>query len=203
MEPPPRDNGAPTRRQGVARNRASYVIPPPQDPSGRSPWLALIVHSGDVRAFAAPVTTLLRVHLADAVIGLPAVAVREILRAVAITPVPGAPRIIEGTINVRGEVIAVVDVRRRLSLPNKQLEPHEFLVVLHVDSRTFAFRVDDVDDLVDTGDEMLQSAEGLSPALSGLAGLAARPDGVLVIQDPGAFVSQAEIEALDAASVVQ
>jgi len=37
--------------------------------------------------------------------------VREVVRAVAIDPLPGAPDIVEGLINVRGEVVPVLDVR--------------------------------------------------------------------------------------------
>ena len=145
------------------------------------------------------VTSLLRVRLGDALVGLPARAVREIVRAVAITPLPGAPAIVEGAINVRSELVPVIDVRQRLGFPGKTLDPDEFLVVVQAGSRTLAFRVDDVDDLVDV--EAVETPATLSPTLSGIAGLAARADGVLVIYDPAAFVSQAEAAALDAALV--
>lgn len=143
-------------------------------------------------------TSLLRVHLGGAVIGLPARAVREILRAVAITPMPGAPAIVEGVVNVRGQLVPVVDVRTRLALPPRALDPDEFLVVLLDGARTLAIRVDEVDDLVEIDAEAVEASVELSPALRGLAGLSARADGVLVIYDPGAFISQGEAEALDA-----
>ena len=143
-------------------------------------------------------TSLLRVHLGGAVIGLPATAVREIVRAVAITPMPGAPAIVEGVVNVRGQLVPVVDVRRRLALPPRALDPDEFLVVLLDGARTLAIRVDEVDDLVEIDADAVEASVELSPALRGLAGLAARADGVLVIYDPGAFIAQGEAEALDA-----
>lgn len=144
-------------------------------------------------------TSFLRVHLGGAIIGLPVLAVREIVRAVAISPVPGAPAIVEGAVNVRGELIPVIDVRQRLALGAKALDPDEFLVVLQTGGRTLAVRVDDVDDLMEISDGALEESNTLSPALQGLAGLAAHPGGVLAIYDPGAFVSAAETEALDAA----
>lgn len=145
------------------------------------------------------VTSLLRVRLDQAVIGLPALAVREIVRAVAITPLPGAPAIIEGAINIRGEPVAVVDLRQRLAMTPVALDPGQFLVVLTVGSRVLAVRVDDVDDLIDVEPSSVARSEELSPTLRGLRGLSAQPDGVLVIHDPEAFISQAEGEALDAA----
>ena len=144
------------------------------------------------------VNTLLLVHLGGTVVGLPASSVRELLRAVAITSVSGAPTIIEGVVNVRGQLVPVIDVRRRLALPAKTLDPDEFLVILREGTRTLAMRVDDVDDLVEIPADGAEPSVELSPALRVLAGLTARPDGVLVIYDPAAFVSQAEAEAVDA-----
>ena len=144
------------------------------------------------------VTTLLRVHLGGTVVGLPASSVRELVRAVAITPMPGAPPIIEGVVNVRGQLVPVIDVRRRLSLPARTLDPNEFLVILREGPRTLAMRVDEVDDLVELRSDKAEPSAELSPALRDLAGLSAHADGVLVIYDPEAFISQAEAEAVDA-----
>jgi purine-binding chemotaxis protein CheW len=144
-------------------------------------------------------TSLLRVRLGDTLIGLPAPAVQEVVRAVAITPLPGAPAIIEGAVNVRGQLVPVIDVRQRLSLPPRVLDPDQFLVILATAVRAVAIRVDDVDDIVDVDPTQGESSIELSPALQRMSGLAARSDGVIVIYDPDAFVSQAELEALDAA----
>jgi len=145
------------------------------------------------------VTSFLRVKLGDAAVGLPAMAVQQIVRAVAIVPLPGAPPIVEGAVNVRGTVVAVVDVRARLGLPTCALDPDQFLVLVTAGSRTLAIRVDEVDDLVDVPDGDVTMQSELSPALRRLSGLAARADGVLALYDVEAFVSQAEAEALDAA----
>ncbi|MBA3889701.1 MAG: chemotaxis protein CheW [Gemmatimonadaceae bacterium] len=144
-------------------------------------------------------TSLLRVQLGNAALGLHANAVQEIVRAVAITPLPGAPRVVEGVINVRGQIVPVLDVRLRLALPGRDLHPDEFFVLLGLAGRVVAVRVDEVDDLIDVDAEAVEGAAAVSPALQGLAGLAARSDGVLVIYDPEAFLGQAEAEALDAA----
>jgi purine-binding chemotaxis protein CheW len=145
------------------------------------------------------IVSLLRVSLGDVTIGLPAAAVREIVRAVAITPLPGAPSIVEGAVNVRGQIVPVLDVRRRLALPSRPLSPDEFLVLLQIGARVCAMRVDDVDDLVEVPSGELESSGALSPALAGLAGVSARADGVLVIYDPVAFLTQAEAAAVDVA----
>ena len=145
------------------------------------------------------VTSILLVRLGETVVGLPATAVHEIVRAVAIGALPGAPPIVEGALNLRGRLVPVVDVRARLGLAASPLDPDQFLVVLALGDRLAALRVDDVDDLVELEAGAVASPVTLSPALRGLAGLAARADGSLVVYDPAAFVTQAEGEAVDAA----
>lgn len=134
--------------------------------------------------------------------GFSASAVHEIVRAVAIAPLPGAPGIIEGVINLHGRVVPVVDVRKRLSLPAEPLAPEQFIVVLQLSDRLIAVRVDDVEDVIDVPVGSLEPSSSLSPVLAGLDGIAALSDGALVIHDADAFLSQAEREVLDHASAV-
>lgn len=144
-------------------------------------------------------SAMLQVRLGGIAMGLPATAVREIVRAVAITPLPAGPPILEGVVNLRGALVPVVDVRRRLGMAPRVLDADEFLVVLESGGRTLAVRVDEVDDLVAIAPGQSRSASELSPALRHLAGLGALSDGTVVIYDPAAFVTQAEAEAIDAA----
>ena len=55
--------------------------------------------------------------LAEQDYGLPIVQVHEVLRLCPIEPVPGAPAIMPGVINLRGRVVTVIDLRRYLKLP--------------------------------------------------------------------------------------
>ncbi len=147
-------------------------------------------------------TQFLLARLGDARIGFAASAVHEIARAVAITPLAGAPDIIEGVINVHGRIVPVVDVRRRLSMHAVALAPEQFLIVIEVADRLIAVRVDDVEDLLDVAADSLTPPASLSPVLRRLEGISALSDGALVIYDADAFLTQAEREALDAAETV-
>lgn len=147
-------------------------------------------------------TALLLTRLTDTRIGFSATSVREVLRSVAIAPLSGAPDVIEGAINLRGTIVPVVDVRRRLGLAASVNAPEQFLVLLETADRLIAVRVDDVDDIVEVPSGDVESGTALSPALQGLAGVAATPDGALVIYDANAFLNQAEREALDACAHV-
>jgi len=53
----------------------------------------------------------------------------EVVRAVEITPLPSAPDIILGIINVRGTVVPVVNLRTRFRLPERNLEPDDRIII--------------------------------------------------------------------------
>ena len=52
---------------------------------------------------------------------LPLEDVRELVRAVRLTPLPRAPAVVEGLLNLRGELLPVLDLRRRFRLPARRL----------------------------------------------------------------------------------
>jgi purine-binding chemotaxis protein CheW len=130
--------------------------------------------------------------------GVPADRVREVVRAVALTPVPGAPSVVEGLLDLRGEVLPVLDLRRRFELPIRPLKLSDQLIVLELVSRTVALRVDAVGALLRLDDgqpEPLPSA-ALAPFLRGLVRLA---EGMILLPEPERFLLEAEAEALSSA----
>ncbi|MDP4174791.1 MAG: chemotaxis protein CheW [Bacteroidota bacterium] len=68
--------------------------------------------------------------------------VERIIHAVEITPLPKAPEIVLGIINLHGEVIPVVNIRKRFSLPEKRLSIHDQIIVVNVQGRKMAFIAD-------------------------------------------------------------
>ena len=149
-----------------------------------------------------PTLSILLARLAGMPVGLSASAVRNIVRSVAIAPLPGAPAIIEGAINLHGRIVPVVDLRSRLELPALANAPDQFLVILETSDRFIAVRVDDVDDVTDVATAGLETQADLSPVLQRLSGVAATADGALVIYDADAFLTQAERDALAEAEAV-
>lgn len=126
-------------------------------------------------------------------------ALREVLRAVAITLLPGAPRVVEGVIDVRGEVVPVLNMRRRFGAPERPLDPAERFVLVRAGERSVALRVDSVAALADADPAAEESAETLVPGAPHVAGVARLADGLVLIHDPDAFLTQAESAELEAA----
>ena len=129
--------------------------------------------------------------------GIAADVVIEIVRAVAITPLPGVPVVIEGVIDVRGVIVPVFDLRNRFELPPRRLEPSHRFILVRTLSRLAALHVDDVLDLVDVADHSTSDLQQAVPGVRHIAGVATLPDGLVLIHDVETFLSHAESEALD------
>ena len=131
--------------------------------------------------------------------GLPAHNVVEIMRAVAVSPLPGSPQTISGVVNVRGKTIVVIDPAVRFGKVDVPVKPDDNFVLVETTARTIAVRVDIAEDLVDIDEAALTEARSASSAAGMLHGVAAMPDGALVIYDVAAFLTQAEDEAIEEA----
>ena len=74
--------------------------------------------------------------------------VREIIQPLPVTSVPRAPPFIEGVVRIRGDVIPVVDVRKRFGLPAAAPERRNKLVVVTMAGRRLALVVDEVCEVI-------------------------------------------------------
>jgi purine-binding chemotaxis protein CheW len=129
---------------------------------------------------------------------VPATIVAEVLRAVAIAPLPRAPRVVAGIINVRGRLVPVLDLRRRFGAADRPVDPAERLLLLRGPQRLIGLRADQVLGLQMLPEGSLQAVERLVPGADQVAGVARLPDGVLLVYDLESLLNDAEARALDA-----
>jgi purine-binding chemotaxis protein CheW len=128
--------------------------------------------------------------------GLPAADVREIVRAVPPVPLPGAPAVIDGVINVRGSAVPVLDLRRRWRLATRPVQHTDHLVIARVAGRPVALRVDRAVDLVRVAGADVEDVAGPGQPLARVAKL---PGDLVPVGDLGALLSRTEGDALDEA----
>lgn len=76
-------------------------------------------------------------------------AVSEVLRAGEITPVPGAPHGVLGIINLRGNVVTVLDTRTRFGLPPKDRDDASRVIICERDDQVVGLLVDRVAEVID------------------------------------------------------
>lgn len=74
--------------------------------------------------------------------------VHEIVRVPEITPIPEAPAFLEGMINLRGKILPVIDLRRRLKLSEGKRDKHTRVLITEDDGRLVGLLVDAVSEVV-------------------------------------------------------
>lgn len=84
--------------------------------------------------------------------------VHEVLRVSEITPVPGAPRFILGIINLRGNVVTVMDARHTFDLPSAEVTPQSRIIVVEVEDFSLGILVDRVAAVVDLDEKTIETA---------------------------------------------
>ena len=86
-------------------------------------------------------------RLGEEIYGVDVMQIREVLRYTEITPVPGAPYFVLGIINLRGNVVTVIDTRTRFGLTPGEIDNNTRIVIVEVDKQVVGMLVDSVADL--------------------------------------------------------
>jgi purine-binding chemotaxis protein CheW len=118
--------------------------------------------------------------------------VRQVLRIVEITPLPKAPAIVLGVVSIRGAVVPVLSIRRRLGLIEKEANLTDLLIVADSSCRVVALVVDAVIGVVERSTEEITEAEKIVPGAQYVEGIADLDKDILFIHNLDLFLSQPE-----------
>jgi purine-binding chemotaxis protein CheW len=119
---------------------------------------------------------LMIVGLDDRQYALPLSAVERVVRLVEITPLPEAPASVLGVINVQGQIVPTLSLRRCLHLPERALRLSDQLIIACIGQRTVALVADAVLDIVEPPEGAVTSAPAVLSAIE-------RVDGVVKLAD--------------------
>ena len=87
--------------------------------------------------------------VADLFFGVDVLHVQEVLRSQQMTSVPQAPGVIEGLINLRGQIVTAIDMRRRLGLPQRAGGQAPMNIVVRTLDGAVSLLVDEIGDVLD------------------------------------------------------
>src|SRR5690606_28007722 len=132
-------------------------------------------------------------------IGIALQAVTGVVRMVAITSLPAAPRVVMGVINVHGNVVPVVNPRVRLQLDLRPPDVSDQILLVNTARRQVAVWVASVLGVVEVDAQDFVDGESIFPDLGQVEGVVKTKDGVIVIQDILRFLSVQEEVDLTAA----
>lgn len=125
--------------------------------------------------------------------------VERVVAMAALSPLPGAPSVIAGLVNLGGRFLPVLDVRARLGMPARAPRLTDGLVIVHLARGDVALWVDHVDGTLRLPATALQPVAPLAGLDGWFDAVTALPDGPLFIHDADRFLSLEEAAALTAA----
>jgi purine-binding chemotaxis protein CheW len=105
-------------------------------------------------------------RIADEEFGVDIIKVQEIIRMVDITRVPNTPHYVIGVINLRGKVIPIIDMRRRLNLKETPYTKDTRIVVVEEENKIVGFIVDSVSEVLRISSSVLEPPP---PMVSGIS----------------------------------
>ena len=97
-------------------------------------------------------------YLDGLLFGVELTGVQEVIRSLEMTRVPLAPAVVSGLINLRGQIVTAVDLRRRLELEARPTDALPMNVVVRSEDGAVSFLVDEIGDVVEVEDSTFEPA---------------------------------------------
>ena len=116
---------------------------------------------------------------------------------VQVTPLPRAPAIVLGVVNVGGRVIPVLNLRRRFRLPERDFALTDRLVIARTARRPVALVADEVAGVLEYSALQIVEARDIVPGVEYTEGVVKLADGLILIHDLDSFLSLEEDAALE------
>ena len=124
--------------------------------------------------------------------GVNVMEVQEVLRVTDIAPVPGAPSYVLGIINLRGNVVSVIDTRRRFGLPATENSDATRIVIIESGGQTVGIRVDAVAEVLDVDSSEIETSPdvGNEEASRYISGMVSRGEELVVLIDVNKIITE-------------
>lgn len=118
--------------------------------------------------------------------------VQEVLRVTDIAPVPGAPSFVLGIINLRGNVVSVLDTRRRFGLKQVEVDDATRIIIIESAGQTVGMRVDAVAEVLDVDSSEIESSPDVGNDESSryISGMVSRGDELVILIDVNKIITE-------------
>lgn len=157
--------------------------------------LSLVSSSTDPASISFPVEALV-LHAGGFVFAVDVLKVEEVCPMVMVSPLPRAQGSIRGSINYRGRLVAVLDLRFALTGEHSPLNPDMLLIIVSSDSLLFAIAVERVEDVRRFDAEDLESAGDIPFPPSIVPCLLSGQPGAIALLDPPGLLTAGELNVL-------
>jgi purine-binding chemotaxis protein CheW len=141
-----------------------------------------------------PVIQLVTFRLQEETYGINVMQVQEVLRVSEIAPVPGAPAYVLGIINLRGNVVTVIDTRKRFGLQPGEIDDSSRIVIIESEKQVVGILVDSVAEVVELRGTEIDPAPNVGNEDSSryIQGVASRNNNLLIVVDLNKLLTEEE-----------
>lgn len=131
--------------------------------------------------------------------GIKVMQVQEVLRVTEIAPVPGAPSYVLGIINLRGNVVTVLDTRNRFGLPATEVDDSSRIIIIESEDQVVGILVDSVAEVVELHASQISQPPNVGNEESSqyIQGVASRENDLLIVVDLNKLLSEEEWAEVD------
>ena len=95
-------------------------------------------------------------YLDNLFFGVDVLSVQEVIKFQDMTNVPLASKVVQGLINLRGQIVTAIDLRRRLELSERPADQEPMNVVIQTDDGAVSLLVDEIGDVIEVTEETLE-----------------------------------------------
>jgi purine-binding chemotaxis protein CheW len=130
--------------------------------------------------------------------GVDILQVKTIERMMSITRVPKAPQFVEGVINLRGEIVPVIDLKKRFDLPISRETDNTRIIIVTVDDITVGMIVDSANEVIQLSQDAIEPAPSIIGGIDSdfLEGVGKMDGKLLIILDLSKILKSNEIDQL-------
>lgn len=143
---------------------------------------------------AGQVTQWVTFNLDNETYGITVMQVQEVLPMTEIAPVPGAPPFVMGIINLRGNVVTVIDTRMRFGLTPREPDAGSRVVVIEANDQIAGILVDSVNEVVEVSEAEVDTAPNVGNEESAryIYGVVSRQDSLYILVDVNKLLTKEE-----------
>lgn len=153
----------------------------------------------DVEQIVTESNEYLTFSLGEETYGIDILAVKEIRGYESVTKIANAPEFVKGVINLRGDIVPIVDLRIKFHIGKASYDEFTIVIVLHLHERIVGVVVDSVSDVVALTEESLRPPPDFGVAFNSkyLRGLATVNDQMIILVDIAELIASDELALFD------
>lgn len=132
-------------------------------------------------------------NIAEQFFGVEVLKVQEVIRYQDVTPVPLASEVVEGLINLRGQIVVALDMRRRLMVPARSdgAQPMNIIIRCEQDNSIVSLLVDEIGDVIEVEEDAFEQPPDTlrGPARKLIRGAYKLPGQLMLVLDTDEAIS--------------